>query len=83
MAYKIHHRSIMSKILNMFVKIKVLPFCMSRNRPQSVFLIDYTFSHWNKKLVEICHEVDVLLIYLPPYLANFNFIETLFLLLKW
>lgn len=68
--------------MNAFVKTKVLPFCTGGNGPRSVLVMDNASSHRNKELIEMCHEADVLLAYLPPYLPDFNPIETLCSLLK-
>lgn len=81
-AYEIHYGSIISEILNAFVKTKVLPFCTGGNRPQSVLVMDNASSHRNKELVNMCHEPDVLLAYLPPFSPDFNSIETSFSVLK-
>lgn len=81
-AYEIHHGSITSEILNAFVKTKVLPFCTDGNGPRSVLVMDNASSHRNEELVNMYHEADVLLAYLPPYSPDFNPIETSFSVLK-
>ena len=77
-AHEIHHGSVTSKILNAFIKIKVLPFCTGGNGPQSVLVMDNASSYQNKELANMCHEADVLLPYLSLYLLDFNPIKTSF-----
>lgn len=61
-------------ILNIFVKTKVLHFCISRNRPGSILIIDNTSSYQNKELLKIYYKKNILLVYLPLYLPDFYII---------
>lgn len=82
-AYKIHHGSITTEILNAFVKSKVLPYCVGGTGHLSILVMNFNASsHHSKELVAMCYEADVLLLYIPPYSPEFNSIETSFSILK-
>lgn len=64
------------------MKTQVLSYCAGEQGPRSVLIMDNASSHHNEDLVVMWYEADVLLVYLLPYSADFNPIETSFSILK-
>jgi transposase len=55
-----------------------LPYCSRWPAPESVLIIDNTSFHRSDKIEQICDDTGVVLLYLPPYLPDFNPIEEMF-----
>ena len=65
-AWEVHHGSIISDILNEFVRLKALPYCAGGNGPRSVLIMDNASIHWSEELRIMCQDAYVLLVHLPP-----------------
>ena len=53
-----------------------------RSEPLSIIIYNNVSIHYNPELIYIYYDIKVLLKYLPLYLPDLNFIETLFSILK-
>jgi transposase len=81
MAWKIFQGSYTKQIFNQFVYTEVLPRmnAYSGDRPpRSVLVMDNARIHCSEELQQMCNDVGVLLVYLPPYSPDYNPIEQSF-----
>jgi transposase len=60
----------------------VLPYCNLYLRLQLVLIFNNAFIHKDKRLKQLCNKAKVLLLFLPPYLLDFNLIKATFKNLK-
>ena len=81
-SYFIFQRAFTSKLFKDFVKHQVLPNCMLYSGPRSIIVLDNASIYKSAQLQELCEQAGVILKFLPPYLPDFNPIETTFKDLK-
>lgn len=82
--FEIYQGSYNTERFNEFVRFKGFPqmtLFVDRGS-QSIFVLDNTKIHHSAELTEMCLDAGILLAYLPPYLCNYNPIETSFAVLK-
>jgi transposase len=80
--YIVFQGSITADLFVEFVEERVLPHCNPYPGPRSVLILDNASIHKDKRLKQLCGEAEVLLLFLPPYLPDFNPIEATFKDLK-
>jgi transposase len=61
---------------------QLLPLCGKWPEPKSVLVMDNASFHHTKRIEQMCYNAGVKLVYLPPYLPDFNPIEEFFAELK-
>lgn len=61
---------------------QLLPLCGRWPEPKSVLVMDNASFHHTERIEQMCHDVGVKLVYLPPYSPDFNPIEEFFAELK-
>lgn len=62
------------------VFLKITPF--ANKKLCSIFVFDNIKIHHFVELIEIYFDIEILLIYLPPYSCNYNLTKILFSVLK-
>ena len=60
----------------------MLPYCTPYPRPRSILILDNALIYKSARLRDLCKEYGVLLVFLPPYLPDFNPIKATFKDLK-
>ncbi len=70
-----------SIVLEDFIE-QLLPLCGKWPQPTSVILMDNASIHHTERITQMCHDVGVKLVYLPPYSPDLNPIEEFFAELK-
>jgi transposase len=70
-----------STVFEDFIK-QLLPLIGTWPEPKSVLVIDNASFHYTKQIEQMCHDASVKLVYLLPYLPDFNPIREFFAKLK-
>ena len=81
-ASHIHQGSTAHAHLEYFLKHQVLPRCNPFPRPKSVLIVDNLPEHYSAETQRLCREAGVIILYLPPYSADYNPIEEFFSVIK-
>ena len=82
LSYLIYQGLITVEIFKLFLEQQVLPYYTLYPRPRSILILDNVLIYKLAQLRDLCKEHSVLLIFLPPYLPDYNLIEATFKDLK-
>lgn len=66
-----------TEIFENFIE-ELLPYCGRWPAPKSVLVMDNASFHHSGRIQQMCDDTGVILLYLPPYSADFNPIEEMF-----
>ena len=82
-AWKIHHDFITKKIFLNFMQLQMLSICNSEEiESHSMMIMNNARIHQSAKLNELCESFEMHLVKLSLYSSDYNFIESLFSMLK-
>lgn len=78
---RVYHGTTDTEIFESFIEA-LLPLCGRWPEPRSVLVMDNASIHHSDRIRDMCSEVGVVLLYLPPYSPDLNPIEEFFAELK-
>lgn len=65
------------ELFEVFIE-ELLLYCGRWLKPKSFLVMDNVLFHHSEKIKQMCNDARVVLLFLPPYLLNFNSIEEFF-----